>query len=737
MNKSCDLRFSNKFLKVEYSFISKAEETGIADSADQSENLKQLIKEYSDKCNTELNNILNCADGEEYIFAVTCGIVSELMDTIFGGKVDFVNTKSIPNASISKSIIEYAKTNSQYAEFIENRNNEDSLENAIEFLERIYHFPGDEDHVNSKKNVTKNARTSKALGLSDFCNHATPMGLICCILVQYTGSSKYFKSNADMFGIPVCVNEYGKYLGKTPAAKIFAGTVNWFFECAKVSETKKGNPIKVFNTAHNSSAVFMALINKLSSLPYFKEKDCDVKMRDSYAKGVASEQGQIDVEKFKSLFSTGQSQNKSEIKTEMAVGYGMKMQANPEIINGMLVRGVYFVKEFIAEMEENDSVMDINWSRIIPISNQTLDNMVLVAYGTFNAADIASAAERGVIRSDRNAVLTEEEFVLSINLVDIGKIALACGKNAVLNSQIFEFEHLTIDDEDTDIADKNEKILSKILKLKDKATSKFIKRNKTVDATESETTDADENEDAETGDEESAEKVEKIVKGEKKKDKQIDKINKLIDQLSSDNERVKSENEKIKADYDQIMADYKKLKAEKEALEKQKRRTEKKTSFFKSFVHGKDNKESEHYVEKYIIVSAKDPDKALMVSKHAGSLAMFHRQPTDIQLTNKNNPDITTWELIMNGNNIYRIVESETGKVLAHDTIEKRKKGLFLKKLDEEVNCLWELRKEKNEAYTIANVEEPDVVIKLYKDDLVGLGDEKGTASKWILEQID
>ena len=61
----------------------------------------------------------------------------------------------------------------------------------------------------------------------------TLVGLICCIIVQFTGSTLYVNKYGEDISIPITVNEYGNFVGKNPVTKLFSGVINWFITCAK------------------------------------------------------------------------------------------------------------------------------------------------------------------------------------------------------------------------------------------------------------------------------------------------------------------------------------------------------------------------------------------------------------------------------------------------------------------------------------------------------------------------
>lgn len=382
--------------------------------------------------NADIENLTNNADGLDYAIAVTCGVITGIIDSIFVGEWDFKNAKAVSNKQINDKVMDFAKKDPQYAEFIKNKrknNDPNRLDNAIEFLENKYKLPGD----GAYKGFKDLGITDASHHLDDFCHHPTLIGLICCVLVQFTGSATYRSSSGAVVKTPIEVNEYGKLVSENKWGKILAGVINWFFNIAQTAANRKGHLLS--DMAGSSTSVgkgnegagvpgsMMSLAKELSALPCFKDSNFAENLRKAYQNGIGSGDKQLDLGAFNSLFEGASS--KVDMRTEMAVAHELKRQAMPVIINELLVRGIYFVRRFILEMKEKHSIKDINWKNTLPFKNRTIVRMMTIATGTFTAVDMADAGIRAVIKSGGFNPATLGNFVLNVNFVGVGRFAIA------------------------------------------------------------------------------------------------------------------------------------------------------------------------------------------------------------------------------------------------------------------------------------------------------------------------
>ena len=433
-----DFRASIEDLAVEFSVESVAESLGIdEESIDQRE---ALLKKYSEECRAELDRLTCNADNLDLLASVCCGVAAGIVDAVVVGKWDFSSAKALSDEEMNRIVTDFAKKNPKYKDFLGRGKDGDRLENAIAFLEKEYHLPGDGAYQQKGLNMGVGGKDHR---LADFSHHNSVVGLICSILVQFTDKAVFFNPAGELFRIPITVDPEGQFVGENTPAKIFSGIVNWFISVGRAAALRKGHLMSDKATSQGIPGTFLSIMKELSVLPCFKDKDFGVKLRNAYANGIGTGSGQLDLGQFNALFSGASS--KFDMRTEMAIGHELKRQSIPVMVNEMLVRGVYFVRRFIAEMQEKGAVDKIDWRKCIPINNRTIQRMVTVASGTFVAVDLADAFIESAIESKGNQAILAEGVILRINFVNIGRFALGCAVDIGSGTRKTTYEFMSIE----------------------------------------------------------------------------------------------------------------------------------------------------------------------------------------------------------------------------------------------------------------------------------------------------
>lgn len=379
----------------------------------------QNVEDEVAKLNTDIDRLTNRADSMDYTMAVFSGILCGLIDSIVVGAWDFESAKAQSNKNINEKVMEFAKKNGFGG---------DRLDSAIKFLEDKYKLPGDGEWKGLKIHVSATSHH-----LDDFCHHPTIVGLICNVLVQFTGSATYVNKFRDVKSTPVMVNEYGKFVGNNPVTKFFAGTINWFFQIAKTMANAKGHWMsdmagssKTAGGGMGLPGSFMSLMKVLSALPIFKDSNFSLKLHRAYTEGIGEGAVQVDLGAFNALFEGASS--KLDMRTEGAIKLELKRQAMPVVVNEVLVRGFYFIRQFIEEFKEVRSLRELRWKNVIPFNNRTITRMITIASGTFVAVDMADAAIRSAVKNGAPSnPKFWSDFVLRVNIVGVGRFAIAVG----------------------------------------------------------------------------------------------------------------------------------------------------------------------------------------------------------------------------------------------------------------------------------------------------------------------
>lgn len=385
-----------------------------------------------------IDKLTNHADKLDYSIAIASGLLTGIIDILFVGKWDFASAKAWSNKEVHEQIINFAQQDPEYQAFIDRKrsvNEENRLNNAVEFLEKKYKLPGDSDW-----NFKGSSITSKSHHLDDLCHHPTLIGLVCCVVVQFSGESIYSDSTGNPLNLPVTVNEYGKFVGRNNVEKMFAGIINWFLNVAQTAANRKGHLMSDMAGSYSSTkrktegmglpGGFLSTMKELSALPVFKDSNFATNLSKAYQHGIGNGKNQIDLGAFNVLFEGASS--KFDMRTEMAIGHELKRQALPVVINEILVRACYFVRRLIVELKENDSILSINWNNIIPFGNRTIERMMTIATGTFTAIDTLDAVIEGAINSKANWAEFGRQVVLRLNFVGIGRFTIALGTDAFM-----------------------------------------------------------------------------------------------------------------------------------------------------------------------------------------------------------------------------------------------------------------------------------------------------------------
>ncbi len=396
--------------------------------------VERFLQEYSE-ASEELKRLTNHADGVDYAIAATAGIVTGMIDVFFVGEWDFASAKAVSNEEINRRVTTFAKKKGLDEWARKNGKDPNRLENAIQFLEDKFKLPGDGEY----KEFKSRGVTDKTHHLDDFCHHPTFIGLICCILVQFTGIGKYHPSSGTVIPASIQVNQYGKFVSEETWGKVFSGIINWFFNVAETIKNREGHlfsdmagsigSAKKGNDGMGLPGSFLSTAKELSSLPCFRDSNFAENLRKAYQNGIGTGKAQFDLGSFNSLFSGASS--KLDMRTEMAVGHELKRQARPVLLNEIIVRGAFFIRQFIRQMREKKSLQDIEWKQLFPIRNRTVVRMLTISTGTFTTIDLADAA----IRASAKGAAFLPAFVLRINFVGVGRFSLALGADMIMGIQ--------------------------------------------------------------------------------------------------------------------------------------------------------------------------------------------------------------------------------------------------------------------------------------------------------------
>ena len=379
--------------------------------------------------NQELERYTNYADGVQYAYAVACGIISGAIDSAFFADTKiFNNDIGFSHRQVNEFIQEYAASRGLGG---------DRLKDCISNLEQAFKVAQD--------NVWKGADigvSAKNHHLADLAHHPTPAGLMSALIVQFLRVGTFVnkdgewhflfvpttKEDISNIAIPAVITgvlnwlvaistekyeeETGKEIPKTlrRLAHVIASTPA-IIEVVKCADNWFGHLVSDMGGSKNTAGggmgvpgIFLSLLHELSTLPIFKDSNLPAIVNDLYVN------------------------KKLDLRHELAYAQQVKLQAVPVIFIEICVRLGFMILQLEKELLENGSLEKVNWRRVIPFANRSVDRCLAIATMTFNVVDTGDAALRAAIEFGGNWVLFSGRFVARYNFVGAGRAALAIVK---------------------------------------------------------------------------------------------------------------------------------------------------------------------------------------------------------------------------------------------------------------------------------------------------------------------
>ncbi len=280
----------------------------------------------------------------------------------------------------------------------------------------------------------------------DFSHHFSPVGLGCSLFTQFTEGKAI---GTDVYG-KIIISDVSKstLLGKNFEEKIMYGAIEWFLHLVSDMAGSSGNP----GGGTGIPGPLLSMLKELSALPIFRESKPTL------------EKNSEDVDGFRAWLSklfTGTllgkrdengkitEKTKFDLRTEIGILHEVGRQFVPVIINECLVRASYFIRRLYLELTtiEVHAVADlrkINGSKLLPFNNAAVRRMVTVSSGTLVAVDASDAFARSLLKN--KTVKSEKfwiDFAVRINIVGVGRFAVACVVDIRASAQESKWEKLS------------------------------------------------------------------------------------------------------------------------------------------------------------------------------------------------------------------------------------------------------------------------------------------------------
>lgn len=350
------------------------------------------------------------ADKLDYGASAACGILTGSLSLLWSKKFDLAEAYSWGSKKADEIVRAFAQKQGY---------NGTDLSGCIRFLEKKFPMAGDL--------LTNEFGGGKQHHLRDFSHHPTIVGLLCSIIMQFTGVG--FGTDTQGNLIHVKITKDG-LVGNSFPEKILCGTVNWVGHLIGDMAGSNGSVLDGTGKGTGIPGPLLSVIKELSSLKIFSDTDLNnpnnVKTLSLYISKL-----------FNGTLVKDENGNpvKFDLRTEMGVGHYIVNQAKPVIINEVLVRCFYMIRRFINEIKTKEvnsirelSRLDVNV--FLPINSRALKRMLTISSGVFVAINTSGTAIKAGKKSKGSKAVFAAEFFLTINYVGIGRFVFACSSDA-------------------------------------------------------------------------------------------------------------------------------------------------------------------------------------------------------------------------------------------------------------------------------------------------------------------
>lgn len=393
------------------------------------------------RVNGELERYSNDANKIDYAFAVISGIYSGILDAIFVGEsIITPEGLGLNHEQVNRFIQSYADSRGLGHE---------RLKDAIAELEEAFKVA--QDNVWKGLDIKVSAKNHH---LADLSHHPTPLGLLSSIVVQFLRIGTFVNKDGEWHFIPVKTSFDDIVELLAPA--LITGILNWLVALAeKTYEDESGEDISKAlhrmvhlvastpmiievgkcvdnwfghlvsdmggsrNTAGGGMGIpgiFVSMLYEISSMPVLKDTGLPAFINDLYVN------------------------QKWDLRHELSIYKNLGKQSLSVVFNEIFVRTTYFVSRLANEIIDH-GIKNVKWNKVIPVSNRTVDRMMMISGMTFSLADTADAALHAAIESCGNWVIFSGVFASRFNYVGSGRAALAIVKEVSNEKKEMELIH--------------------------------------------------------------------------------------------------------------------------------------------------------------------------------------------------------------------------------------------------------------------------------------------------------
>lgn len=274
--------------------------------------------------------------------------------------------------------------------------------------------------------------------------NATPIGLIASLLCRFSDSGMLRCDGEKLHLFPDKISRNGCIW--IAGTAVVAGMTQWLYAAADQKDMPAGS-LKTLGRLRQIMHASPVMADIVKSIDQWQARiSGDIK-------GCEKNDEKLGIDAiFISLFKTladapslrgsrlagvmeGYERAESTGISAIPLAQALTQQAVPVILNEFLVRTAYFIVRLARELKAHEDVNDIEWENVMPFGNRTIDRMIAIASVTFSAADAADAAVHAAVESAADHVLFHSVFLKRINVVGIGRAAVAVYRDVTADRQ--------------------------------------------------------------------------------------------------------------------------------------------------------------------------------------------------------------------------------------------------------------------------------------------------------------
>lgn len=349
----------------------------------------------------QIQMISSQADKLDYLVSVSSGILCGMIDMLWVGDFNLEASRSIADEKVDSFVKKTANL----------LGCEDSdIKSSVAFLEKKFPIPADGNTSDFGGGLQHHLR--------DFAHHPTIVGLMFSLLTQFTEKSYGTDVNGNFLIVPV--PEKSKiFIGSNVAEKILKGTIVWFFHL--VSDIAGSSSTAGISGGTGIPGPILAIAKEMSVLPLFK----NIKIGDNSLSVFLSKlfNGTLLAKHDANGKVIKDTVIKFDLRGELGLAVELGKQAIPVIANECIVRAFYFIRRFAIEIKAYSihsikEICLIEWNKIKPYNNPTLNRMLTISTGVFTAIDITEA-------------VASQKYWVSVNYIGVGRFVVALGEETV------------------------------------------------------------------------------------------------------------------------------------------------------------------------------------------------------------------------------------------------------------------------------------------------------------------